>query len=265
MSGRRRWPGLAAMGLLGATLLLQGCATVSGAAGVATNPRDPWENWNRKVYVFNETVDEAVLRPVATAYTRVVPELARRGVDNFFGNFYDAWSGVNNLLQGKAEGTVRDGFRVAVNTLIGVFGLFDVATEMGLDRQREDLGQTLGVWGFGPGPYLVLPVLGSSTLRDTAALPLDTAVSPALLVSDSTARVAVLGLGVVSVRANLLDASRILDDIALDKYTFTRDAFLQRRRSQVYDGDPPDEQDDQDDEPSNGDAPAPGDPRPPAR
>jgi phospholipid-binding lipoprotein MlaA len=222
-------------------LLLQACATVPGGANVGVDPRDPWERWNRGVYGFNDAVDSTVLKPVATAYQKVVPSIVRRGVDNFFGNFGDAWSMVNNLLQGKVENGLRDMFRVTTNTVFGLGGLLDIATEMRLDRQGEDFGQTLGYWGVGSGPYVVLPLLGPSTLRDTSALPLDTYVSPNLVVNDSAAKAGLTTLGVVNLRANLLGASRMLDDVALDKYNFTRDAYLQRRRNQVFDGNPPPE------------------------
>ncbi|MFY7939758.1 MAG: VacJ family lipoprotein, partial [Burkholderiaceae bacterium] len=138
-------------------MLLQACATVPAGANVGTDARDPWERWNRKVYGFNDAVDNAVLKPVATAYQKVVPSMVRRGVDNFFGNFGDAWSFVNNLLQGKVENGLRDMFRVTTNTVFGLGGLFDLESDAGLERQCEDFGQTLGKWGFGPGPYLVLP------------------------------------------------------------------------------------------------------------
>jgi phospholipid-binding lipoprotein MlaA len=239
MSAQVRRFGLAVC--CGVLMLLQACATVPGGANVGTDSRDPWERWNRKVYGFNDAVDNAVLKPVATAYQKVVPAIARRGVDNFFGNFSDAWSFVNNLLQGKVENGLRDMFRVTTNTLFGLGGLLDIATEMRLDRQGEDFGQTLGYWGVGSGPYVVLPLFGPSTLRDTSALPLDTYVSPNLVVNDSAAKVGLTTLGVVNLRANLLGASRMLDDVALDKYNFTRDAYLQRRRNQVFDGNPPPE------------------------
>jgi phospholipid-binding lipoprotein MlaA len=230
-------------------LVLQACATLPGGANARMDPRDPWERWNRQVYSFNEVIDNAVLKPVATAYQKVVPSMARQGVDNFFGNFGDAWSFVNNLLQGKVENGLRDMFRVTTNTVFGLGGLLDVATEMGLDRQGEDFGQTLGRWGFGSGPYFVLPFLGPSSMRDTAALPLDLRVSPNLVINDSAARAGLSTLGVVNVRAKLLGATRMLDDIALDKYTFTRDAYLQRRRNLVFDGNPPPEPEEPEDEP----------------
>ena len=223
----------------GSLVLLQACSTVPAGANVGVDPRDPWERWNRQVYGFNDAVDNAVLKPVAIAYQKALPAIARQGVDNFFGNFSDAWSFVNNLLQGKVENGLRDMFRVTTNTFFGLGGLLDIATEMRLDRQGEDFGQTLGYWGVGSGPYVVLPLFGPSTLRDTTALPLDTYVSPNLVVNDSAARAGLTTLGVVNLRSNLLGASRMLDDVALDKYNFTRDAYLQRRRNLVFDGNPP--------------------------
>lgn len=239
-----------------ACVLMSGCAsTMNGAdapvaadaasapvARVAAPKIDPWENWNRKVFSFNEKVDTAVVRPIATAYVKVVPQPVRTGVTNFYGNFSDLWSAVNNLLQGKIANGLQDVMRVGTNTLFGIGGLFDVATEVGLERHGEDFGQTLGRWGVGAGPYLVLPLFGPSSVRDTAALPLDRAVTPALAFSDDPTRFFLAGLGLVNERANLLPATRMLDDMALDKYSFVRDAYMQRRRSLVYDGNEPEPQ-----------------------
>ena len=232
-------------------LASQGCATLGADVQVGQDPRDPWERWNRQVYGFNDAVDDAVLKPVATTYQKVVPSMARRGVDNFFGNFSDAWSGVNNLLQGKLEGALKDLFRVSTNTFLGLGGLLDIATEMGIDRQGEDFGQTLGRWGVGDGPYVVWPLLGPSNLRDSIALPLDQYASPGPLVNEGAARNGLTVLRVVNVRSNLLGATRLLDDIALDPYIFVRDAYLQRRRNNVFDGHPPR---DPQDEPANDEA-----------
>jgi phospholipid-binding lipoprotein MlaA len=231
-------------------VLLTGCATTAPVERKTAAQRvDPFESWNRKVYVFNDSLDEAVLKPVATTYTKVVPQPVRRGVSNVFGNVSDVWSAFNNFLQGKFANGLQDVMRVGTNTLFGLGGFFDVASELGVDRQSEDLGQTLGRWGMAPGPYVVWPVLGSSTLRDSLALPLDAQVSPALAVSSYAGKYAVTGLQVVNQRANLLGASGLLNDIALDKYVFVRDAYLQRRRSLVFDGDAPEEKDPDDDAP----------------
>ncbi len=242
--------------------LLTGCATTGSGAprqGTATQQADPWERWNRRVYNFNDKVDVAVLKPVATTYTKVVPSPVRRGVDNFFGNFSDAWSAVNNFLQGKFSNGLQDVMRVGTNTLFGLGGFLDVASEFGADRQGEDLGQTLGRWGVAPGPYIVWPIVGPSTLRDSIALPLDIQVSPALAMNSHGARIATAGLQAVNQRANLLGTTNLLGDIALDRYVFVRDAYLQRRRNLVYDGDPPEEES-QSDEPEAESAP----PAPPA-
>ena len=217
--------------------VLGGCATPGAKS--AGQRLDPWENWNRKVFGFNEELDVRVLKPVATVYSNIVPQPVRRGFDNFFGNAADAWSSVNNLLQGKFEASGQDLIRFGTNTLFGLGGVIDVATEMGLDHQYEDFGQTLGHWGVGAGAYIVWPLFGPSTVRETVALPLDRAVSPALAINGGGSQYLILGLQVINIRAGLLGASRVLDDIALDKYTFVRDAYLQRRRSLVFDGDEP--------------------------
>ena len=263
---------LAALGLA----LLTGCASTAttkgttaakGAAAAKARPGtadiDPWERWNRRVYKFNDALDTAVLKPVATKYVEVVPSPVRRGVNNFFGNVSDVWSAFNNILQGKFANGLQDVMRVSANTLFGLGGFLDVATEFGADRQGEDLGQTLGRWGVAPGPYVVWPVVGPSTLRDSMTLPLDVQVLPALAVADAKGKLAVSALQLVNQRANLLAATGMLDDIAFDKYVFTRDAYLQRRRSLVYDGDPP-EVEEPEEEPEEVSGKGPKDTRAPA-
>ncbi len=242
-----------------AILLLAGCATtLQQARGGPGQRLDPWENWNRKVFAFNEAVDRTVLRPVATVYAKIVPRLVRRGVDNFFANFADAWSVVNDILQGKGQAAFENAVRVSTNTVFGLFGILDIASEFGLEHQYEDFGQTLGTWGFGAGAYIVLPILGPTTVRDGLALPLDRLASPALLINDGQWQGGIIGLQIINTRANLLGATQVFDDIALDKYTFLRDAYLQRRRSLVFDGNAPDLPDPG---PSQGDAaPPPVDP-----
>lgn len=223
-----------APGLL-AVALTAGCATVR-----APSPADPFEGFNRSVQRVNDAVDEAVLAPVARGYRDLVPQPIRTGVGNFFGNLGDGWSAVNHFLQGKLEGGLNMTLRTAVNSTFGLAGLLDIATEAGLERRSEDFGQTLGRWGVGPGPYLVLPLLGPSTVRDAAALPLDmAATSTAQLGFADGERVAAAMLSVVDTRARLLGASRLLEEVALDRYSFLRNAFLARRRNLVYDGDPP--------------------------
>ncbi len=240
MKQSRRQRRVLAVAVIAASLTLGGCATVQQARGGPGQKLDPWENWNRKVFAFNEGLDKYVLKPAATAYANVVPQPVRRGVDNFFANAADAWSAVNNVLQGKGQAAFEDVVRVTTNSFFGIGGIFDVASEIGIERHKEDFGQTLGRWGFGAGAYIVWPLLGPSTVRDSIALPLDRAASPALLINDGQTQFGLTALQIVNARANLLGASQVLDDIALDKYTFLRDAYLQRRRSLVYDGNGPD-------------------------
>lgn len=217
-------------------------AVITGcASGPNANPRDPLEPFNRGVTKFNDAVDGAVLKPVATTYQRVVPALVRTGVSNFFANLGDLWSAANNLMQLKVGYAAETWLRFNVNTFFGLAGILDVAGELGIERHKEDFGQTLGRWGVPAGPYVVLPLLGPSTLRDTAVLPLETRANPIYYVEDTGAQTGLYVLRAVDARANLLRASSVLDDAALDKYSFTRDAYLQLRRSEVYDGNDPDE------------------------
>lgn len=218
---------------------LVGCTTIQAARGGPGQRLDPWEAWNRKVFNFNEDVDRAVLKPVATAYTNVVPQPVRRGVGNFFSNFADAWSAINNMLQGKFEAGFEDATRVGANTLFGLFGVLDVASEMGLEHHYEDFGQTLGRYGVGAGAYVVLPILGPSSVRDAATIPINRLASPPAFFDGTGTQLGLTALQIVNTRAGLLGATRVIDDIALDKYTFVRDAYLQRRRSLVFDGDVP--------------------------
>ncbi|HEY2188592.1 MAG TPA: VacJ family lipoprotein [Caldimonas sp.] len=218
---------------------LAGCQTIREGRGGPGQRLDPWEKWNRKVFNFNEDVDHAVLIPVSTAYTNVIPQPIRRGVSNFFNNFADAWSAINNILQGKFELGFEDATRVGANTLFGLFGVLDVASEMGLDHHYEDFGQTLGRYGVGAGAYLVLPILGPSTVRDAVALPVDWQATAPAFFNGTKTKVGLTVLQIVNTRSLLLGATRVIDDISLDKYTFIRDAYLQRRRSLVFDGDVP--------------------------
>jgi phospholipid-binding lipoprotein MlaA len=220
--------------------VIAAAALFGAVAAHAQEPvNDPLEPVNRAIFSFNDALDRTVVAPVARGYQRVVPELVRQGVSNFFGNFGDGWSAINNLLQGKGEAAATMTMRVATNTLFGIGGIFDVASEMGMERRSEDFGQTLGWWGMPAGPYLVWPLLGPSNVRDSLGRPLDIAWSPSAVVNDSTAGVSLSMLNLVDTRANLLQASSVVEGIALDKYSFIRDAYVARRRSLVYDGDPP--------------------------
>ena len=231
--------GLPTAATLGVALALAGCQTIREGRGGPGQRLDPWENWNRKVFNFNEDLDRKVLKPVATVYSDIVPQPVRRSVSNFFSNFADAWSAINNILQGKFELAFEDATRVGANTLFGLFGILDVASEMGLDHHYEDFGQTLGRYGVGAGAYMVLPVLGPSTVRDAAAIPLDRLATPPAFFDGTGTQVGLTVLQIINTRSSLLGATRVIDDISLDKYTFVRDAYLQRRRSLVFDGDVP--------------------------
>jgi phospholipid-binding lipoprotein MlaA len=215
------------LGTLAAASLLAGCAT---APGEARNPQDPYESFNRSMYAFNDGVDRAVLKPVATVYRDVTPSVARDGVTNFFSNLGDIWSFVNNALQGRAEGAYNSVVRFSVNTVFGIGGLFDIASEAGIARHKQDFGQTLGRWGVPTGPYLVLPLLGPSTVRDTAALPVDWLGNPITAVNDIPVRNSLYALRLVDTRARLLNASDTIDSVAIDRYSLTRDVYLNLRR-----------------------------------
>ncbi len=221
---------------------LAGCQTVQGVGtrieravdkvmGSKGQRLDPWENWNRKVFAFNEKLDVHVLKPVATAYSEIVPSPIRTGIDNFFGNIGDAWSAVNLVLQGRFKAGVEQGMRFAVNSTLGLAGVLDIATEAGLEKNSQDFGKTLGHWGMGTGAYVVWPLFGPSSVRDSLALPVDWQVSPANLFDDGSKRVLITSLNIVNTRANFLRAGEMLEGIALDKYTFYRAAYLQRRGS----------------------------------
>jgi len=226
------------------------CAAVSllfvGGCASTGNPRDPLEPMNRVVYKFNDGVDNIFVKPAAGMYRDLVPSVIRTGISNFFSNINDVIVALNNLLQGKVPDAINDVGRILVNTTLGVFGVMDVATELGVEKHNEDFGQTLGYWGLGDGPYIVLPFLGPSSVRDTAGWVGDIYTWPVSYVDPDRDRNILIGLRYVSVRSELLEASQILETAALDPYEFVRDAYLQRRRNQVYDGNPPEEADPED-------------------
>jgi phospholipid-binding lipoprotein MlaA len=214
----------------------------SGCATNGTDARDPIEGFNRAMYGFNEGFDEVIGKPVATVYHDVLPSFVRTGVRNFFANIDDLLIGVNNLLQAKPVDAISDIARLAVNTTIGILGLIDVASNMNLEKHNEDFGQTFGRWGVGDGAYIVWPLFGSSTVRDSVGDVLDWHFDPVRNHRPVNVRNVALLTRATSRRADLLDASRVLEEAALDKYVFQRDAFLQRRRSLIYDGNPPREE-----------------------
>ena len=221
--------GAAVVMLLGAALL-GGCAS-----GPNAHPRDPLEPFNRGVSEFNEAVDGAVLKPVATAYRDVTPDLVRTGVSNFFGNLRDVWSALNATLQLKPRAAAENALRVGVNTAFGFGGLLDIASEMGIERTTLDFGQTLGRWGVPSGPYLVLPIFGPSTFRDAAGFGVESKGDLVSKVDHIPTRNSLYALRAVETRANLLRATTMLEGAALDKYSFTRDIYLQRRQSLIDD------------------------------
>lgn len=215
-------------------VMLLGLSVLAGcASGPPADARDPLEPLNRSIYQFNEGVDRVVLKPVATAYVDVTPGPVRAGVGNFFGNLRDAWSAVNAALQARPREAAENGMRFGLNSTLGLVGLLDVASEMGLERTTLDFGQTLGRWGVPDGPYLMLPLLGPSTLRDTVALPVDAQGDALGSVGHMPTRNEMQLLRLVDKRAGLLRAGEMLQDAALDPYSFVRDSYLQRRQSQI--------------------------------
>jgi phospholipid-binding lipoprotein MlaA len=218
--------------LIAALAMLGGCAT-------AHDPRDPIEGFNRAVFGFNDGLDKAVIKPVAKGYVAVVPAPARTGVTNFFGNIADVFISVNNLLQGKVPEAASDLGRVFVNSTVGVLGLFDVASNLGMEKHDEDFGQTFGRWGIGDGFYLVLPVLGPRTSRDAVGELFDWTADPISRLNRVALRNSLKATRLMDERAAILPADQLIDEAALDKYSYVRDAYLQRRRYKVYDGNPP--------------------------
>jgi len=208
---------------------------------VGSNPKDPFEKYNRTMFEFNDAVDNAIFKPVAKGYKAVVPEPARNCIGNVFSNVGDVFVAVNNLLQGKPGEAASDVCRVVVNSTIGLLGCFDVASEMGLTKHNEDFGQTLGRWGFNSGPYMVLPFFGPSSLRDSFGLVLDVHFDPVANIQHVPTRNTLVAVRFVDRRAQLLAVGDLLEKVALDRYAYVRDAYLQRRRSQVYDGNPPED------------------------
>jgi phospholipid-binding lipoprotein MlaA len=210
-------------------VLMTGCAT-----GPAANPTDPLEPFNRKMFAVNEAVDSAVLKPVAQGYRAVTPSPVRAGVTNFFDNLEDLWSAVNSVLQLRAQNAAENFMRFGVNSVFGLGGVLDIASEMGIERHSEDLGKTLGRWGVPSGPYLVMPLFGPSTLRDATTITAENRIDPISRIDHIPTRNTATALRIVETRSNLLRLTDLLDEAALDKYSFTRDAFLQKRRAEIF-------------------------------
>jgi phospholipid-binding lipoprotein MlaA len=231
-----------------AVIALTGCA-----APHAKNPADPFEGFNRGVYKFNDTVDKAIAKPIAQGYNKVMPDLGKTMVTNFFSNLNDVVVTANDLLQFKFIQALSDGMRVLVNSTVGVAGLIDVAS-MHLEKHNEDFGQTLGYWGVGSGPYLMLPILGPSSVRDGIGDLGDGQVSPVSNTYPIRTRNQMYLTRGISRRADLLSAENVMDGAILDRYSFIRDAYLQRRQSLVCDGKLP--HDSYEDESDSLDAPA---------
>jgi len=214
---------------------LVGCASIP--AGVQPSPQDPWESFNRSIFEFNEGLDTYVLKPVVTGYRFVLPEFVREGIYNFFSNYSDIYTALYNLLQGKPSYAFNDFMRVVVNTTMGLGGLLDLATPGGLEKHKEDWGQTFGVWGVPAGPYVVLPFFGPSSVRDTFGTVADLESDYLFrLLPDVALRNSITGLRVVNARNTYYEAGDLLDGAAIDKYSFMRDAYIQRRQYQINEG-----------------------------
>ena len=236
------------IGSLALVAALSGCATTGtpctgGISANSCNPQDPLEGFNRAMFSFNDTLDKVALKPVATAYRSWVPNFVQTGIHNFFGNLGDVWSSVNGFLQGNVEAGTTNVLRVGVNSTFGLGGVLDVSSEAGLQKNSRDFGQTLGKWGVGAGPYLVLPLFGPSNIRDTAALPVDFYGDLWSYKYPVRWRNTGSVVRLIDKRANLLDASDLLEDAALYKYEFVRDAYTQRRQSQIRGNDDSDAND----------------------
>jgi len=211
---------------------------VSACATTANNPKDPLESFNRAMFSVNEGID-VVVKPVAKGYDAAAPLPVKVAIGNFFGNIWDVWTAANNLLQGKGQDAVSDVGRVLINTTVGIGGVFDVASEMGMTKHTEDFGQTLGKWGVGDGPYFYWPIIGPRTTRDSFGWLVDTYYDPVWRINDVPLRNSLAATRFIDVRASLLPSDKVVEDAAFDKYSYIRDAYLQHRRNEIYDGTPP--------------------------
>lgn len=212
--------------------------SLAGCATSTKNPQDPLENYNRAVFGLNDKVDQVAIKPAATVYKKVVPGFVQTGVGNFFGNIGDVSTAMNNLLQARVNDGMSDVARVMVNSVFGLAGLFDVATPGGLPKHDQDFGQTLGRWGVKSGPYLVLPLIGPTTVRDAVAMPVDLETDLWSYKYPVRWRNTGSAIRLIDRRAYVLDSSTLIEDAALDRYEFVRDAYLQRRQSKIFSGDP---------------------------
>jgi len=217
-----------------ALLVLQGCASLKGP-----DPSDPLEPLNRKVTAFNDVADDVVLRPVAVLYGQVLPVVVRKGIGNFFSNQSDVMSFFNSLAQLKLEAAAKNAMRVGINTTMGLGGIIDWATEFKIDKHKEDFGQTMAFWGVSSGPYLVLPLFGPSTIRDSFGLYVDVKTDVNQQFKDNAVRNTLTLLRLTDKRERYLTLSDAVKQASLDPYTFTRDAYLQKRLNDIYDGNPP--------------------------
>jgi len=229
------WLSFKRLVVLSLLALMFGCASIP--AGVPPSPDDPWEPFNRSVFEFNEGLDAYVLKPVVAGYRFVLPEFVREGIYNFFSNYNDIYTALNNLLQGKPDYAFNDLMRVVVNTTMGLGGLIDLATPGGLEKHKEDFGQTFGVWGVPAGPYVVLPFFGPSSVRDTFGTVADLETDYLFkYIPNVGLRNSLTGLRVVNARNTYYEAGDLLDGAAIDKYSFLRDAYIQRRKYQINEG-----------------------------
>ena len=229
--------------VISSLLLLCGCASVPEENA---DPSDPYESFNRTAYNFNSAIDKAVLKPIAKGYDAVAPRPVKVGISNFFSNIDEIPTILNDILQGKFLNSLSDTGRFLINSTLGLAGFIDVATELGLEEHDEDFGQTLGVWGFDSGAYIVLPFLGPSTVRDTIGKPVDGLYSLTQDVDHIATKNSIYFMDLVDLRYRLLALDSQLED-AIDEYSFVRDAFMMRREYQVYDGNPPEDEDFYDD------------------
>ncbi|MDX1573183.1 MAG: VacJ family lipoprotein [Methylophaga sp.] len=230
-----------------AMALIATLAFLSGCASTYNNPQDPYESYNRAMYKFNDTLDKAIIKPVAQGYDVVVPDPISWGVSNFFSNLNEITVIINDLLQGKFQQAAHDAGRFGLNSTVGVFGIFDVAGHAGYKKNNEDFGQTLGVWGAEPGAYIVLPLFGPRTVRDSFGLVGDMFTDPVMYVEGDDARLALAGVRLIDTRTKYLGTSKVLDEATDDEYEYIRNAYLQRRQYLVYDGNPPNADDSDED------------------